>query len=199
MRATLRWITLAAGIGLAPAAHAQYGFTLRDVNVRAGPDRDFPLVAWLPVGTVVLLGGCIDGWRWCEVRWDDQRGFVYAGFLGYPYEGGYVVVRDAGPYLGLALVPFVLETYWGAWYVTRPWYHHRRAWAAHPMPPPPPWRPPAHPPQVRPMPPSAFVPPLASGVPPITNPVPPLRPPAARPAPSSPPPPAFAPPRPQPR
>jgi len=180
MKTLLLAMVLAAGLATATGAHAQYGFTTRDVNVRAGPAREYPLVAWLPVGTVVEILGCLADWRWCEIGNGPVRGFVYAGFLGYPYEGGYVIVRDAGPYLGLAVVPFVLENYWDAWYADRPWYPQWRWWSHRPPPGSHPPRPPHRPPQVRPLPPgqppAGIVPPMRLVIPPITQPVQPLTP-----------------------
>lgn len=176
MRPLLRAILLAAGVA-ASAAHAQYGFTAQDANVRAGPERDYPLVAWLPVGTVVQIAGCLPDWRWCDVIAGQVRGFVYAGFLGYPYEGGYVIVAEAGPYLGLPLVSFVVESYWGTWYSDRPWYPRWSWWAHRPRPGPHP-RPPQRPPVVRPLPQGqqGIVPPLELAIPPIRQPVQPLEP-----------------------
>jgi uncharacterized protein YraI len=46
---------------------AQTAFTTQEVNVRAGPDRAFPLVTWLRPGTHVDVIGCTSGWRWCDV------------------------------------------------------------------------------------------------------------------------------------
>lgn len=186
-RAWARAAVLAAGLAIGGGALAQYGFTTQDTNVRAGPDREYPLVAWLPVGTVVYIAGCLPDWRWCEVATGAVRGFVYAGFLGYPYQGGYVVVSESGPYLGLTLVPFILETYWATWYADRPWYPRWSWWVHHRPRPEPHPRPPHRPPVAQPLPPamaSGIVPPLELAVPPITQPVQPFEParPPSRPA-----------------
>jgi uncharacterized protein YraI len=177
MKFALRALALAAGLALAGASHAQFGFTMRDANVRAGPARDYPRVAWLPVGTVVHIVGCLPGWRWCDVAAGDVRGFVYAGFLAFPQGDGFAVVRDAGPWLGLPLVGFELTTYWSTWYYAQPWYVDRHRWAhRHPPPGHATPRPPVQPPPVPPI----------GAVPPLGNPVPPLRfgaPPAPRQAP----------------
>jgi len=36
---------------------------LGDVNLRAGPDSSYPSVAMLSVGTLVVMEGCVDGWK----------------------------------------------------------------------------------------------------------------------------------------
>jgi uncharacterized protein YraI len=42
-------------------ALAQSAFTTQAVNVRAGPDRAFPLVTWLKPGTPFNVIGCTNG------------------------------------------------------------------------------------------------------------------------------------------
>jgi uncharacterized protein YraI len=184
MRA-LRTGLLVLGVLMAAAVHAQlqyFGFTLRDANLRAGPAREYPLVAPIPPGAVVQIVGCLDAWRWCEVAWGGARGFVYAGLLGYPWESGYVIVRDGGPWLGLPVVAFAVEPYWGTWYVDRPWYPQWSHWVSRPVHRPP-GRPPQHPPTVHPMP--ASVQRATPGiVPPMGHPVPSFQ--AGRPEPPQP-------------
>jgi uncharacterized protein YraI len=178
MRAVLRGVLLIASITVATPGLAAYAFTARDANVRAGPEREYPLVAWLPVGSVVEVMSCTPDFRWCDVRWEAGRGYVYAGLLGYVYGDGWVVVRDAGPYLGLPVLGFNVQYYWTTWYWDRPWYPQWPAWSARPphyRPPPPMHRPPTvipGPPIVGPAP--------AGAVPRMGNPVPRLIPPPQR-------------------
>lgn len=142
------------------AALAQGAFTTQAVNMRAGPDRGFPLVAWLPAGTAVNVIGCIDGWRWCDVvtRW--ERGWVYARFLSITFQNQPVTILHNGGWLGLPLITFSIGPYWGNHYRGRPWYGRQGQWSTwspppvvRPPPRPPGWRPPPpQPPQVRPPP-----------------------------------------------
>ncbi|HNW10046.1 MAG TPA: SH3 domain-containing protein, partial [Candidatus Rifleibacterium sp.] len=81
MLAAARRLALALAFALPVAAAAQNAFTTQSVNMRAGPDRSFPLVAWIPAGTPVQVFGCLDGWRWCDVQWGFNRGFVWSQFL----------------------------------------------------------------------------------------------------------------------
>lgn len=54
---------LLAALALPAAAWAQVAYTTQPVNMRAGPDREYPQVAWLPSGAAVNVIGCVDGYR----------------------------------------------------------------------------------------------------------------------------------------
>ncbi|HET7262922.1 MAG TPA: SH3 domain-containing protein [Casimicrobiaceae bacterium] len=197
-----RVMALIIGLALllpAAAATAQMAYTNHDVNLRAGPNRDFPLVTWIPGGVQVYVNGCLDGWTWCDVTAGPDRGWVYANFLSFTYDGQPVTIISAGPVLGLPLISFSIGTYWDNYYRGRPWYGNRSSWYHRPPnwwvrpPPPRPSRPVVRPP---PRPPSNWQPsrprPPSHGRPPSYRPPnngrpPSSRPPEQRPQPSRPP------------
>jgi len=200
-RALLMGGFLVAG-ALAPAlAEGQYyGYATRNVNVRSGPDRSYPLVGWLQEGTEVEIFGCLDTWRWCDIQGGVYRGWVYSGFVTYPYEGGWATILEIGPESGLPILSFTLDVYWNSYYLTWPWYSQWPWWASRPPVYHPPWRPPPRPPIVHPRPPIGIgppprppvaTPPIAKppgGKPPVAVPRPPTAvPPATRPPSVSPP------------
>lgn len=129
-------------------ACAQNAYTSRPMNVRAGPNRDYPLVAQLDEGTPLDVQGCLSDWSWCDVSFDDARGWIYAGGLSFVYEGERVPLYSYGPSLGLPIVTFSLLPYWDRYYRGRPWYGQRDDWSHRRMPPHmrPPGRPHAGPP-----------------------------------------------------
>jgi uncharacterized protein YraI len=131
MRHIYRRVALALFVATLPLpAIAQEAFTLRDVDVFAGPSSEYPPVAELPPGTQVQLAGCLSDWSWCDVMFANDRGWVYAGDLGYPYQGTRVVIIENGPRLRLRTVTFVLDNYWSAHYRSRPWFGERTQWAS---------------------------------------------------------------------
>ena len=155
-------------------------FTTAAVNLRAGPDRSFPLVSWLQGGTPVTVFGCLNGWHWCDVAFGFNRGWIYGRFLAIPFNGQQVLIMNSGPRFGVPMVTFSVGPYWGAHYRGRPWYHQPppRGWGPPPppAPPPPPPRPPPQAPVARP--PAAAPPPArppSGGQPP-----PPARPPSGQ-------------------
>jgi uncharacterized protein YraI len=111
-------------------AAAQEAFTLRDVDVFAGPSSEYPPVATLPPGTPVTLAGCLSDWSWCDVIFANDRGWVYAGDLAYPYQNTRVVILDYGPRLALPVVTFSLDSYWSAHYRSRPFFREREQWVS---------------------------------------------------------------------
>lgn len=117
------------------AASAQDAYTSRPMNVRAGPDRDYPLVAQLDAGAPLEVHGCLSDWSWCDVSFDGNRGWIYSGGLSFVYQGERVPLYSYGPSLGLPIITFSLMTYWNDYYRGRPWYAQRDTWAHRRMPP----------------------------------------------------------------
>lgn len=140
-RQTMRapaWALAAASacLGLAaPGAFAQaQAWTSQPVDLYAGPSGDYPVVSEIDQGVAVEVMGCVSDYSWCDVVVPGLRGWVYGGYLTYPYQGGYVPVQNYGPAIGLPVVTFALGTYWGSFYRDRPWYGEREHWAHVPPP-----------------------------------------------------------------
>ena len=117
-----------------PALAQQSASTLQAVNMRAGPDRAFPLVTWLPARTPVRVFGCTSRWRWRDVAAGRSRGRVDASYLSN-------AARRA------PIVNFSVPGYWDRQYRGRPWDVNRNQWSnwgspSFRPPPPPPMRPP---------------------------------------------------------
>ncbi len=83
----------AMGLGVAQAAS---GYSTANVNMRTGPDTDFPPVEVIPEGEPVNIRGCLDDESWCDVIWDGQRGWVYSEYLAFEQRGAYVPLPDVG-------------------------------------------------------------------------------------------------------
>lgn len=203
----IAWLATLPLLALPALALAQgtAGFTTGSVHLRAGPDFGYPLIDTLPAGAPLNVQGCTSGWEWCDVIFQDERGWVAGNFIQYDYNNQYVLVPQYGVQLGIPIVSFVISNYWNSYYRNRPFYRQRASWYSRPMPrrpPPPPMRRPAPPrgnmPN-RPSPPHGNMPqqparPLPNRNPPrpmpqrpqatppaATRPVAPPRPPAARP------------------
>lgn len=70
--------------------------TTRAVNMRAGPDRSFEVVAVLPAHTALRVTGCIRGWRWCNVVTSRYSGWVDSIYFRHPVQGRARIVNDPG-------------------------------------------------------------------------------------------------------
>ncbi len=143
------WSITAALMLMIPAmAFAADGYTTGNVNMRAGPDPDYPLILTLGTGTPVSIQGCTTGWDWCDVIAGGNRGWVAGTYLQYSYNNQPVIVTEYGSQIGIPIVSFVIGTYWGRYYTGRPFYRDRSRWYSRPIPsrPPPRPRPPIRPP-----------------------------------------------------
>ena len=168
-----------AQVIVAPQLRTTQAFTTQAVNLRAGPDRSFPLVSWMQAGTPVNVFGCLNGWQWCDVAFGFNRGWVYGRFLSIPFGNQPVLIMNSGPRVGVPVVTFSVGPYWGAHYRNRSWVNQPPPPQFRPPPPGRPPPPPARPPPARP--PSAAPPsarPPSGGQPP-----PGARPPSGQPPP----------------
>ena len=131
MTPIFRNTVFALAIAATPAlALAEDAFTMQQTDLFAGPDSGYPQVASLPANTEVGVAGCLSDWSWCDVSFSNQRGWVWAGDLGYPYEGRRVAIIEFGPRLRLPAVTFSLNTYWDEHYRSRPFYRERNVWVS---------------------------------------------------------------------
>jgi uncharacterized protein YraI len=148
-RLLLTFLTL-IGLGASCGSWAATAYTQGQVNLRAGPSSDYPLVASVPANALLDMNGCLDDWTWCDVDWEGNRGWVYGSYLYYDYQSRRVPVLDFGAQLGIGIVAFSIGDYWGRYYPSRPWYRRENYWMHRPQPP---RRPPPRPSRPRPPPP----------------------------------------------
>ena len=132
----MRKLAMKSAFGLAMmlpvAAIAETAYVNTTVNMRAGPNAEFPLVASIQAGAPVYINGCISGYSWCDVSAGPDRGWVYADYLSYPYQNQPVTVISGGAAIGLPIISFAVGNYWDSYYRARPWYGNRSYWYGRP-------------------------------------------------------------------
>jgi len=127
-RRILAALVALATLGVA-AAHAEPGYSTANVNMRTGPDIDFPSIGVIPEGEPIYIEGCLRDESWCDVRWGPERGWVYSEYLAFDYRGNMVALPDLGlSVFRIPVVTFAARDYWGRYYVGRPWYRDRDRW-----------------------------------------------------------------------
>lgn len=124
------------------AGAQQLAYVAQQMNLRAGPAVDYPVVAVMQPGVQLTVYGCTPGYQWCDVQLSDGlRGWAYAPYLGYPQYGRSIALPNAAVSIGIPILAFTLGSYWADHYRDRPWYDHPR-WnprPAYPRPGPRTW------------------------------------------------------------
>jgi len=90
-------ISAAAGalFAMTASALAQTSVTATtDLNVRAGPGPQHPVIGVLAAGQATTLRGCIEGSKWCSVAEAGGQGWVYSDYLTGNFDGQQVVVTE---------------------------------------------------------------------------------------------------------
>lgn len=130
----VRMISAAAALALmgAAAAHAAPGYSTANVNLRTGPDTEYPSVGVIPEGSPVNVQGCLSDESWCDVIWSGNRGWVFSEYLAFSYRGSMRPLPDVGlAVIGVPVVAFAAARYWDRYYRGRPWYAHRSRWVVY--------------------------------------------------------------------
>ena len=113
---------------LIASAAAQQAFTTRPVDLRAGPDRGYPQVAYIGPNRSVYVNGCLDDYRWCDITAGSNRGWAYSRYIEYPYQNRRLPIYGNGQTLALPIVSFILGNYWNDNYRNRPFYNSQDNW-----------------------------------------------------------------------
>ena len=144
------WVIAAVAVlawPLAGRAQVVNGYLNASVTMRAGPSPEYPPIVYLPYDTWVSVQGCLNGWEWCDVIANGYRGWVPGNYVLYDYQGAPVLLPYYGARIGIPIVTFAINLYWGAHYRHRSFYRDRDRWYRRPprigRPPAPPHRPPS--------------------------------------------------------
>ena len=112
------------------AALATEAYTTASTWLRAGPDSSFISIERVPRDTLVDVYGCTNGYGWCDVDVDGERGWLPSSRLQFVYDGRRGSASVLAPLLGLMILQFSFRDYWDNHYQARPWYNdeNRQRW-----------------------------------------------------------------------
>ncbi len=121
---------LALGLCALPAfAAVESARTTTLVNLYAGPDKDYPVVATIAKGASLQIEGCLDDYSWCDVLVPGNlRGWVYGDYINSSRTSSNQTVRQQGVSINLPVISFTLGSYWDNHYRNRSWYNDRSRW-----------------------------------------------------------------------
>ena len=121
-------LLILSGLPLAAHADAIKGFTNSSVDLLAGPASNFPPVAHVAAGANVDIMGCVNGFKWCDVGWNGNRGWIDGHYLDSLYKEHHVKVIDSGAQENLPVIQFEQKSYWDSYYHDRPFYTEKSYW-----------------------------------------------------------------------
>lgn len=109
-------------------ASAAPGYATTRLEVRAGPDFDYPTVGVARAGSRIEINGCLPDWRWCDVTTRRDRGWVRGEDIQAEYRGRRL---SYGSPWRVPVFSFNFGTYWDNHYRGRPFYGERTRWERH--------------------------------------------------------------------
>jgi uncharacterized protein YraI len=63
-----------------------------DLNVRAGPGPQYPVIGTLAAGQSATLEGCIENSKWCTIAEANGQGWIYSDYVTADFGGNEVVL-----------------------------------------------------------------------------------------------------------
>jgi uncharacterized protein YraI len=77
----------AAPLRAAAADAHPNGYPVTNVNLRAGPDTDYPVITVVPARSWISILGCLGDYTWCDVSFEGNRGWMRSIYLQGWYQG----------------------------------------------------------------------------------------------------------------
>ena len=75
-----------------------------DLNVRAGPGPQYPIIGVLAAGQSATLNGCIENSKWCTIAEANGQGWVYSDYVTADFGGNQVVLTRRPADAGITIV-----------------------------------------------------------------------------------------------
>ncbi|MER9241797.1 DUF1236 domain-containing protein [Mesorhizobium sp. M0633] len=77
---------------------------ITDLNVRAGPGPQYPVIGVLAAGQSATLDGCIANSKWCTIAAANGQGWVYSDYVTADFGGSRVVLTQRPASADIAVV-----------------------------------------------------------------------------------------------
>ena len=92
-------------VAMAGAAFADTSVSaVTDLNVRAGPGPQYPVIGVLSAGQKATLNGCLENSKWCTIAEAQGKGWVYSDYVTANFGGSQVILTQRPADSGVAVV-----------------------------------------------------------------------------------------------
>ena len=131
LRSAMAALCLLLAVPAAQADAGRPGYARSAVNLRAGPGTLYPILGSMQGGQPVTIYGCTEGYGWCDLDWNGQRGWAAGNYLDMPYLGHNTPLATNAAVIGIPFVVFVTESYWLTNYPHQTFYMDRERYRGH--------------------------------------------------------------------
>lgn len=121
-------VVFGASVMAAAPASAVPGYATPRLEIKAGPDVDYPTVARVRYDAPLEINGCLRNWTWCDVTTRRGRGWVHGRDITAQRDGRRV---EYGAPWGVPQFSFNFDTYWDKNYRGQQFYGERNRWQRH--------------------------------------------------------------------
>jgi uncharacterized protein YraI len=97
---------LAAVVAAPSMAMALSAVAVTDLNMRAGPGSQYPIVTTIQGNDAVQIVGCLPEAPWCQVNWQGHQGWSYSEYLAITETDERIFVPQARSVLDIPIVAF---------------------------------------------------------------------------------------------
>jgi uncharacterized protein YraI len=125
-------LSLALMLCAIPARADVTGYAKDAADLLAGPGTVFPALARIDSGAKLGIVGCVEGYSWCDVTWNGNRGWMAAGNLDSLFHDRRVSVSRYGLQADVPTLEFEQKSYWERNYRSRPFFGEQRYWSFFP-------------------------------------------------------------------
>lgn len=125
LKLTIRTALFATALLAATSAEAANAIVTANLNVRAGPGTNYPVLGTIPNGAPIDVIQCASNYNWCDIAWAGRRAWASSNYIafkqGYGSRGGNFsdsaaaigIPLLAGALIGAAVSNYDYHSDWG--------------------------------------------------------------------------------------
>lgn len=100
------FILVFAALSVHAEEESVVGYSNASTYLHTGPGQVFPVLTHVPAGTNMSITGCSGNFRWCEVSWNTNHGWIEARFLDRLADQHHMNVAEFGRLIPVPTVEY---------------------------------------------------------------------------------------------